>query len=515
MSKAGKTYSNKLVIYTIFAFFVAVYLLTSSCLNVDETDVGFHRMQVLKSMYERHDFNVPAGMGLTGADGRDYSWFGLGSVLVSLPFYVFGRLTGVAPTNLVTVVNQFFGAATVVLVFLFCGRLGYSRRSSIYASIFYGLGTMAWYYAKDSGEHVLETSFVVLSFFGMYRYMSNEKARYILISGASFGMAFLTRGNSMLVALPLFLMLPANYIKKYDLRKTLTLILRDAGFFSISVIPFAVIFLWYNYYRFGSIFESGYGLMGNRLGIDFFSGTSLITGLAGLLASPGKGFFYYSPIAIIFFFTVRSFWKKHVIIAAGFIGTMVLYILFYAKYVFWHGDWAWGPRYIFVLTPFFVIPIAECFESQCWIRSKIVRIVCLSLLALGMMVQVLAVSVNTCSYFIYLKTEKKINFAVYKGIGVQPINTPEMETYFNWKLSPILVHAQMAYVIITKMKDYRYLNDQNHSGSMEKIAEMNLLDYWWIYKYYIDGNRVGLIVFPVFMLYIIVVGKRLLKIALL
>ena len=79
----------------------------------------------------------------------------------------------------------------------------------------------------------------------------------------------------------------------------------------ILAIPFyfAGLVLWYNYYRFGSIFETGFQLLAAKTGIDFFSGTLFLTGLRGLLTSSGKGFFYCSPIAIFFlllYLSIRS-----------------------------------------------------------------------------------------------------------------------------------------------------------------------------------------------------------------
>ena len=61
--------------------------------------------------------------------------------------------------------------------------------------------------------------------------------------------------------------------------------------FSIVFLPFVCLNLWYNYYRFGSVFETGYSLIAMKTGLDFFSGTPLLTGLSGLLISPGKGLF--------------------------------------------------------------------------------------------------------------------------------------------------------------------------------------------------------------------------------
>lgn len=494
-----ETYLNRYVMFYIFALFVSIYFLTSS--SIQQSDVGGLRLEVSRSIVERLDLNVPTGMGIAGVDGREYSWFGIGSVLLSLPLYLCLKVFGAPPAHLLFLVNPLFGAATVALVFLFTRCLGYSRCSSIFISIIYGLGTMAFYYPKDTGDHILETFFILLSFFGMHRYTVSDKIRYILISGASLGIAFLTRGNSIIVTPPLLLMLLTSHIKNNDVVKTPGFMVRGIIAFSSAMMPFVCISLWYNNYRFGSIFESGYTLMASRLGVDFFSGTPLITGLFGLLASPGKGFFYYSPITILFFFSIRSFWKKHPTIAVGFVSTIVIYILFYAKNKYWHGDWAWGPRYLFALTPFFVIPIAETIDTQNWMKSRYARKIVYSLLISGMLVQLLAVSVSVGDYFLYLHSVKKIPFTVAEGIGVQPIIGPQIETYFNWKLSPIIVHAEITYSRIS-----RIINNKYH---LPMTTDTDTLDYWWIYRYYSDKSYAGFFVAALLSIYIIFAAIKL------
>jgi hypothetical protein len=466
-----------------------------------QSDVGVLRLEVAGSIVERLDLNVPVGMGMTGVDGRDYSWFGIGSVLLSLPFYLSGKILGAPPVNLLLLLNPLFGAATVALVFLFTHCLGYSRRSSIFVSIMYGFGTMALYYGKDSGDHVLESFFILLCFFGMHRFIYSRRTGYIIMSGASLGMAFLTRGNSIIIIPSLLLMLLASHIRNNDVHEARGFKTRGIILFCCTMIPFVCIYFLYNNYRFGSIFESGYTLMANRMGIDYFSGTPIITGLVGLLASPGKSFFLYSPITLLFFFSIRSFWKNHPSIAAGFACTIVIYILFYAKYIFWHGDWAWGPRYLFALTPFFVIPIAELIDRRNWMKRKYTRIVVYSLLACGLLIQLPAVSVTTRGYFLYLYSIKKIPFTVVKGSGVQPIVEPSSETYFNWRLSPIRGHAEMLYSILSKMANKRH----QPSG----MGDSDVLDFWWMRRYYAEKNFAVLFPVPLLIACSVVAATRL------
>ena len=101
-------------------------------------------------------------------DGKSYSLYGLGWPILVIPFYTIGKYVVRNPDNLVSFLNPLVGAATVALVFLFSIALGYSRRSSLIVSIFYGLGTLAWPMAKLPFDHVVETFFILLSVYFMY-----------------------------------------------------------------------------------------------------------------------------------------------------------------------------------------------------------------------------------------------------------------------------------------------------------------------------------------------------------
>lgn len=505
----------KYIAFNLFSFFVAIYLVTASGSNFYHTDASQLRIEVVKSIIERSDISVTEGIGIRGTDGRDYSWVGIGSALLAVPFYIAGKLMG-APENAVSVMNQLVGAATVVLVFLFSISLGYSRRVSLLVSIFYGLGTLAWPQAKHPFDHPVETFFVLLSVYFMYLYTVNKKLSRLLFSAFSIGFAFITRPTSILVIPSLFILIIVYYTKQSAFKTTVRLMARDVILFSIAFMPFIGLSLWYNYYRFGSIFETGYSLMATRAGINFFTGTSLLTGISGFLISPAKGFFYYSPVAILFFFSIRSFIKKHHGLGVSFIFIMLSYLLFLSKNIYWHGDWAWGPRYILVITPFLIIPIAELFDSGIWSKKNLLRVFVYFIFAVSLLIQLAAVSVNHYKYFHYLQIDEKVKFTVAHGDGIQPIVEPPTETYFDWKRSPILAQFRFIYKMAEEMKEYRYSKPPENARFVEKIKSdpyMNVFDFWWVHKYFLDGSYSGFIVAISLLLIAIYSATRLWKFA--
>lgn len=476
------------IILYLFLLHLAIYLLTASNANFSVTDAGQLRFEVVKSIVERHDLAIPAGTGLTGVDGRDYSWLGIGSTLVAVPFYLAGKMMG-SPENFVSLMNQFFSSATAVLVFLFSFSLGYSRRASLLTALCYGFGTFAWPSAKHPFDQPLETFAVLLSVYYLYVYGTDKKLLHLACSAASLGLAVVTRQTSILI-FPALLALIAwqRKGKTGAVSDTLLDILR----FTVIVLPFAGLILWYNDYRFGSIFESGYTLMGKRLNLPFFSGNSIITGLFGLLASSGKGFFFYSPVAVLFLFCIKVFWKKHRAVAACFALIIVCYLLFFAKYIYWHGDWAWGPRYLLATTPFLIIPLAEIFDSPKWHKTNHCKIVVYLILAVSVTVQIAAVSVDFNKYFIDLKYDKKVRFFVVSGKDVQIIQEPPLETYFDWRMSPLLAQIKFISQISRNLNDYSYHRlPEDDKDYIKNHPNMNIFDLWWLYDYYIQDISSG------------------------
>jgi len=314
--------------------------------------------------------------------------------------------------------------------------------------------------------------------------------------------------------LPLFITIAMSYHNKSSWFERVALQGRDSIFYLMALLPFIGIFLWYNYYKFGSILETGYLLKAERLGINFFTGTSLLTGLGGFLLSAGKGFFYYSPVALLFFFSIKSFIKKYTAIGISFILIIVSYLLFLSKNIYWHGVWAWGPRYLLVLTPFLIIPIAEIFESTIW-QKKLMRIVVYSIFTLSIVIQIAAVSVDYRKYFFNLYIEEGVGFTVTEGKGVQSVNEPPSEIYFDWHKSPILAQFSFIYNITkNNIEDYNYVpvsEDAPIDYQIKSSPYMNTFDFWWLYEYYVDRSHRGFYIALILLIMIIYTSSNLWK----
>lgn len=480
-----------MTVFYLFGLLTCLYLLTAAGNIVFDSDSSSARYEVTRSMVERFDVAIPDDTGLRGKDGRDYSWYGLGYSLLSVPFYLAGKWTGISPETTVSILNQLAGAATGVVLFLFSNTLGYSRRASLTVTLFYSLGTMAWPLTKQPFDHTVETLFVLLSVYLSCRHLTEKKPVHILLAGLSLGTAFMTRPTAILAIPPLMLLL---YTHRSEIRGDEYrpgMMVKCFVLFLMAFLPCLLVSMWYNYYRFGSILESGPALMGARTGVDFFTGTPFLTGLAGFLTSPGKGLFFYSPIALLFFVGIRPFYRRYPGQALCFIMLILSYLFFHSKNVYWHGDWGWGPRYLLASLPFFIIPAAELLDSPSW-RSRSARRNCVYFLfAVSVVIQLAAVSVNPAKYFVDLQVNKGIKFTVASGKGVQPIIEPPIENYFHWHRSPILAQFGYVYKMAANIKTYQYLESSDQAGDTAKSLKHNVFEFWWLYIWLVKESYEG------------------------
>lgn len=167
------------------------------------------------------------------------------------------------------------------------------------------------------------------------------------LTGTALGLCLLVREDATLLAVPA---LVAAFAQRGSgaLR-----IVRSLCELALGGLPFVGISFAYRIYRFGS---TGLGLAGaSALFEPWFSKAHLL-GIAGLTVSPGKGAFWYAlPLIIVFGLapTLVRRWRIVILVIAVY---SVTELLFHGRFVYWHGDWCWGPRYasgIFL----FVLPL--------------------------------------------------------------------------------------------------------------------------------------------------------------
>ncbi|GAC1323478.1 MAG: hypothetical protein NVS2B16_06360 [Chloroflexota bacterium] len=326
-----------------------------------------------------------------GRDGKTFSTYLLGQPLAIMPFDKIGSAIAIqerwpyGPTVIWfdRLVGPLFGALEATLFFVFASRLGYGLRRSVLLTLIFGFATTVWPDEQSVLEHTEVAFFLLLAVYFAFRYRDQQRGlQYIVFSSLALGGAAITRYQDAFIAalaISLYLVLPGGRVHGLWLRA------RDLVLFGFGLVPFAAVDLWYNWYRFTSPFQTGH--------YEKLFGYPPQRGIPGLLISPGKGIIWYCPVIVLLVFAAPAFWRRFPALFTSFLALSAGLVLLYANVTFWHGDPTWGPRYIFPMIPFLVLPLGQLFMVQSRGRHPLHLLTAL-VVAVSFTIQLSAVSVS-------------------------------------------------------------------------------------------------------------------------
>ena len=454
----------------LFLLLTCVYILTASGNSVDVTDDGMIRFAITQSLIEKGTFDLPAEIGrkwgIQGRDGCYYTNHGLGQSVLAAPFFYLGKWTG-NPKFMISMMGPLVTAASCSVLFLLGLRIGYSIGTAAFVSLMAGLCTQMWPESKSPFDHSLETLSCILSIYWVFIFLQDKKRGSLLLAGASLGLAVLTRVTAVLWLIPLALMASMAFVQGSPRQLSFARLLKPVALFFAGFAPFLGLVFWYNQIRFGSSIEAGYSVWARQRGISNFSNPAYL-GVIGELFSPGKGVFVYCPLLILGIFASRVFYHRNRPIAVLTFSATIMYTVFFSTYVAWHGDLAWGPRYLTFLMPLWILAIGsargkmEYQKSVYWSRMRGI------LIGLSCTIQLTAVMVDmNLHYFRLLRL----------GI-IQDVETYRypMAIYLNPRFSPLVDR-------FAEVGQMLGLTRQNHWLAGNSCIAMDgltpSLDFWW------------------------------------
>jgi hypothetical protein len=488
----------------VFFFFVLTYWLTTSFRESVQMPEEEYLLTVTANLVSGKSLALPdsmpkyAGASRPGADGKDYSVYQIGQSLVYAPFYFaakgllafaepydaakFGNNQAQYDTYLERQTRSYlsfcpllFAALSCSIFFLFALGLGFSDPSSLILTLFYGLGTMVWPYSKflmtESLQNCLLLATVYLLF--VQRAGALVRPRAMLLAGACFGLLLSVRASAVILLPPLAFYW---FFRNRDRRLVLPILT-----FAVPTLLLSIPQLVYDHARFGSVLSTGYSTA--------LFGTPLFVGLYGYLFSPGKSFFLYAPVSLLFFWGIGPFFRRARPEAVLFLLILALIPLKYAGWWVWSGDPAWGPRYLLILTPFLLLPAGELLERVMADRGVWRRGAVAALFWLSVTVQLLAVSVHYLHYLNYVHRAASLippsALAVTPGNPAEPLAIRDryLETEFNPEYSPILGQWWMAKTLLTGNPNPAASAPWKNLGFTAKHAHVPLKaewDIWWL-----------------------------------
>ncbi len=343
------TAQDRSIAFLIFGFLLACYLLTYT--GVIQSSDGLSMFATTESMVRggEIDSNQLLWMGLQqgtfGPDGNLYGRKGIGMALLALPLvWVALKWTALGLVQSALLLNPILIAWTGGLVYRSGRRLGWSQAVAVITALVFGLATLAWPYAQTFFSDPVAGWGLFAAFYGLLSFARTGRKRYLAMAGLTWGLAYLARSIN-LVTLPFYalavlvILNQGSQAWKADWRGALRRLLWDEWrpwtTFALPVILAGGISLWWNFARYGNIFDSGY------LEAESFS-ANLLVGVFGLLIGPARGLIWYSPVLLLAIPGAVRLWRTHRWATGLILAVSGVYVLLYGKWFMWHGGYSWG-----------------------------------------------------------------------------------------------------------------------------------------------------------------------------
>ncbi len=470
----------------VFAFLLILYVVTAK--GFSEMGDAETYYVITESIVERGWVDIPPGAGLTdkvhnprgimkGRDGRTYSQYWLGYPLFQVPWYVAGKWVGqivagisprwealarFGPRVAINLAGAFVTAATAAALFGLLVTLGLHQSYSAATAVVYGLATYAWPYAKIGFYEPFLALTLLVAVLMLLWFDRRQSMGYILVFAFVLGWGTATRPSLILAWPPLLVyLLVILYRRTGQGKANWKHWLLAAGTVIVGMAPWLAVSLWYNALRTGSAVAPGYS-PGNYMPTTALA--HLATAVFGNTFSTGRGFFVYSPIALLMFWGIRPLWRKCRPQSILIWSLVLLNFIFFCARPGWYTIWPWGPRYLVVLAPLVMVAVGFGL-ARLWPR-RVGRGIIVALIAISVLVQLLAIVVPYGTYLHYVEDTT--------GTWRTPISDPR---YF-----PILgqVHT------LQRVRFDRVPPAALSGGYVAQEVKTNIrhsLDFWWIYAY--------------------------------
>jgi hypothetical protein len=280
----------------------------------------------------------------------------------------------------------FCGALACLLFALLCRDLGMSLLASNLSAIVLAFATMMAPYARSPYSEIVQVATFMGLFVWLLRVIRKPTVWAGLWVGFWAGMLINTKAIYLFAFPGAALFAGVVLYRNHGLRRLLVTL----GWVTLGALPGLVMLLAYNYARTGSMTDIGYPLQ-HQSQREFVE--KPLFGLIGLFLSPGKSVFLYNPPLIVALLAL-----PHVLRTRGrdwlwlALFTCVPVVLFYSKFVFWSGDWCWGPRYLLFLIPLMLLPAAFLLDDLLSARRWRVLVLAGVVFLCGLAVQVVGSS---------------------------------------------------------------------------------------------------------------------------
>ncbi len=300
-------------------------------------------------------------------DGKYVSVVAPGTSLLNLPALIVGK----ALSHMININNDYFlnynghtliegimlllnsilfSLLSIILIYKSLRILKFSARNSIISIGVVLISSFAlWYvFLLPIFTHTYEIFTMSLLLYSLINFQKKQRKKYLILSGIAIGIAVLIRPIFVPVGVATLIYLFMNLPKDLKIIKKIKML----SYFLITGMPFAIIYILYNYISYGTLITSGY---------DSIRGESFSTTFNGLniLFSVYRGWFIYSPILLISLIGLIILIKKYKTLALFCLFSIFSGVVIYGFWPNWWGGGSYGSRFMLFALPFLAIGLAE------------------------------------------------------------------------------------------------------------------------------------------------------------
>ena len=368
--RVGRWLANPVFLLCLTAGLLA-FVVQSGELGTADT---VHRLQTTHWLWTSEPQVFPneyPEFGLHGRGGQLYSWYGIGQSLLMLPadlvgtwiadWKVFSDYEDDPSVRSIVVAYStsiLVNVLTALLALRLLRQLQFSIRESVWGVLALLFCTTHLHYAQN----MMENNYIMLLTLGglsfQYEWLRTGSHRALLFGSGALGLNLLTRLTTGLdlIGVGVFLLL----VLWFERASGSEVWQRFVAYSKIAAPMYAFFLLVdrvYQFYRFGSftntyvsLFAKEQRLQDPALPANFPWSTPFWQGFLGPLFKPEKSLFLFDPLLVLAIVLLIVLWKKlSTEVRAYGVASLILlliYIIFYARYTYWAGDFAWGDRYV-------------------------------------------------------------------------------------------------------------------------------------------------------------------------
>jgi hypothetical protein len=381
-------------------------------------------LQVTQSMLRHHSFRV--GVDTFGFNSP-YASYGLGMSLLYLPLYAVAEHLHRDPTSWAMLTNAAVFALTAPALLWLSLVNGGTPRQSVVVAALTGFGTLLLPFTATGLSELGVALLVTVGLVGV-SVARRRPVRGPALAGAASSAALIMRTDSAVLVAPVLLI--GAWLAGREWRGVAASVL--------ALLPGLVVVGAYNTLRFGLPWRAGYGA-----GQSF--NHPVLSGLYGLLLSPGGGLLWYVPLTAVALAGLALAWRRSPIlvgVAACLLGSRLL--LFSAWWT-WSGQVTWGPRFLAPAMPALAVGLLEVVRR--FGRLPLVgTVVVVGIAAVSIAVQFVGAAVRPESNQ-QTAALSRITAAVPARQIVRYLDMPRVEqmqdaVLFDWRYFPILDEAR-------------------------------------------------------------------------